>query len=72
MINVVQEENIRLKQKLATLRQTILRIDPSVMVDGRFEKMIVAPITVIDVACELIEAIPERKGEISKASELLS
>lgn len=59
MVELVAEENERLKLELAGLRQVILQIEPHVLMDGRFEKMIIAPITVIAVARDLIAQIPE-------------
>ncbi len=53
------EENKRLKAELWQLRQTIIRVDPSVMHDGSFEEMFTAPINIIDIARELIENLPQ-------------
>lgn len=64
MVDIVRAENERLKSELASLRQLILQTDPSVMLDGRFEKMMVAPINVIAVARTLIEQIPHMQSEI--------
>ena len=61
MFNIIQEENQRLKAELSSLRRTIMQVDPIVMVDGRFEQMILSPITVIDVARELIEKLPQHQ-----------
>ncbi len=63
MVDIVRAENQRLKSELASLRQLILQTDPSVMVDGRFEKMMVAPINVIAVARALIEQIPNMDAD---------
>lgn len=54
MIDLIQEENQRLKTELAALRKTIMQAEPLVMVDGRFEQMMTTPITVIDIARKLI------------------
>ena len=62
MVDIVRAENERLKSELASLRQLILQTDPSVMVDGRFEKMMVAPINIIAVARSLIEQIPNMEA----------
>ena len=59
MPNQMFEEYGRLEDRLSLLRQAIIRVDPSVMVDGRFEEMFVAPINVIDVARQLIETMPQ-------------
>lgn len=59
MFNIMQEENRRLKNELSSLRQVIMQADPTVMVDGRFEEMMLSPITVIDVARAIIKKIPE-------------
>ena len=58
MVDIIRAENVRLKDELAALRQQIMLSDPSVMLDGRFEKMMVAPINVIAVARSLIEQMP--------------
>ena len=58
MVDIIRAENARLKDELAALRQQIMLSDPSVMLDGRFEKMMVAPINVIAVARTLIEQMP--------------
>ena len=63
MVDIVRAENERLKSELVSLRQLILQTDPSVMVDGRFEKMMVAPINVIAVARTLIEQIPNMDAD---------
>ncbi|MFN2134582.1 MAG: hypothetical protein ACK2UK_01425 [Candidatus Promineifilaceae bacterium] len=52
------EENRQLKAQLWQLRQAIIRADPAVMHDGRFEEMFTAPVRIIDVARQVIEAIP--------------
>jgi hypothetical protein len=49
----------RLHDALSTLRQAIIRAEPTVMVDGRFERMITTPLSVLDVARQLIEEIPQ-------------
>lgn len=54
-----EEENSRLKAELWQLRQAIIRADPTVMHDGRFEEMFTAPVKIIDVARQLIETIPQ-------------
>lgn len=56
MVDIIREENERLKQDLNRLRQTIINIDPMVLVDGRFEEMMTSPRAVITVARELLEA----------------
>lgn len=63
MFDLIEEENHRLKQELAALRQTIIQADPSVMFDGRFEQMITTPVHVISVAQRLIQAIPQLRQE---------
>ena len=63
VVDIVRAENERLKNELASLRQLILQTDPSVMLDGRFEKMMVAPINVIAVARSLIEQIPNMEAD---------
>ena len=57
IIDLIREENVRLKEELTSLRQAIIQADPSVMMDGRFEAMITSPITIIDIARGLIEKV---------------
>lgn len=45
----------RLEDELVALRQAILRVNPGVILDGRFESMITSPISILVVARELIE-----------------
>ncbi len=54
MVDMILEENKRLKDELAALRQIIMRADPSVMLDGRFELMIISPVAVIGIARDLV------------------
>lgn len=58
MWNSIAEENQRLKEELADLRQSILRVEPAVLMDGRFEQMITTPICIIAVARQLIDEMP--------------
>lgn len=64
MVDIKQVESQRLKSELVSLRQTIVQVEPLVMVDGRFEKMMLSPITVLDVARELIEQIPQMRKTV--------
>ena len=59
MINIMHEENERLKESLADLRQVIIQAEPAVMFDGRFEEMITNPTAIIKVARQLIRTIPQ-------------
>ena len=52
---LLQEENRRLKRELAQLRRTIIKVEPTVLIDGRFEQMVTAPINVIRVAQQLLQ-----------------
>jgi hypothetical protein len=61
-MNHEDEENPRLTEELALLRQSIMRAEPSVMLDGRFEEMIITPLSVIIIARELISQIPAIKA----------
>ncbi|GIK56382.1 MAG: hypothetical protein HND44_06785 [Chloroflexi bacterium] len=61
MLNIVQEENRRLKGELSALRRVIMQVEPVVMLDGRFEEMMTSPIAVIGVARQIIAQIPETK-----------
>lgn len=59
MLNIVQEENRRLKAELSALRRVIMQVEPVVMLDGRFEEMMTSPIAVIGVARQIIAQIPQ-------------
>lgn len=56
MVDLIKHENQRLKEELKTLRRTIINVEPSVLVDGRFEEMMIAPINVIGIARQVLEA----------------
>ncbi|MCB8943295.1 MAG: hypothetical protein H6658_06030 [Ardenticatenaceae bacterium] len=56
---LLQEENRRLKMELAQLRRTIIKVEPLVLVDGRFEQMATAPINVIRVARQILQNLPQ-------------
>lgn len=56
MIDIAQLENEKMKTQLTGLRQAVIQADPMVIVDGRFEKMMTAPINVIEIARELLES----------------
>lgn len=58
MVDVTQEECERIKEELATLRQIILRVEPLVVLDGRFEKMITSPLSIIVIAGDLLDQLP--------------
>lgn len=55
MLDLRIEEEDRLTDEIASLRQVIIRVEPSVMVDGRFEQMFTTPITVLRIARQLLE-----------------
>lgn len=57
MIDTYQTENQRLKRELATLRQAIIQIEPGVLYDGRFDKMILSPIATVTIARQLLEEL---------------
>jgi hypothetical protein len=63
MIDIIQTENEKMKTQLTGLRQAIIQADPMVIVDGRFEKMMTAPINVIEIARELLESLAHPKPE---------
>lgn len=68
MIDIARLENEKMKSQLSGLRTTVIRVDPTVIVDGRFEKMMAAPITVIEIARELLESIaPPIREQITQA-----
>lgn len=56
MVDLIKYENQRLKEELKSLRRTIISVEPAVLVDGRFEEMITAPINVIGIARQVLEA----------------
>ena len=65
MIDTNRSENQRLKQELAALRQAIIQIEPGVLYDGRFDKMILSPITTVTIARQLLEQLPHlRENEL--------
>ncbi|MCC6605581.1 MAG: hypothetical protein IT327_20410 [Anaerolineae bacterium] len=57
MVDIARVENEKMKSQLSGLRQAVIQADPTVIVDGRFEKMMTAPITVIEIARELLESL---------------
>ena len=60
MVDIARLENERIKSHLTGLRKAVIQADPMVIVDGRFEKMMTAPITVIEIARELLESLAPR------------
>ncbi|MEM7112082.1 MAG: hypothetical protein AAF614_06595 [Chloroflexota bacterium] len=48
-----REEQLELQ--LEQLRRAIMQAEPSVIYDGRFEKMVLNPNIIIDIARDLIE-----------------
>jgi hypothetical protein len=65
MIDTQQRENQRLKQELADLRQTIFQVEPMVVYDGRFDKMIISPITAVTIARQLLQELGHLRQEMS-------
>lgn len=61
MFEYNEEESQDLDDELARLRQIIIQVEPGVMLDGRFEEMITTPASIITIACELINLIPDLK-----------
>lgn len=57
MVDIARVENEKMKSQLTGLRQAVIQADPTVIVDGRFEKMMTAPITVIEIARDLLESL---------------
>ncbi|MCA9964514.1 MAG: hypothetical protein KC423_09730 [Anaerolineales bacterium] len=41
--------------QLTQLRRAILKDEPTILYDGRFEAMIISPAAILEVACSLIE-----------------
>lgn len=56
MVDIARVENEKMKSQLSGLRQAVIQADPTVIVDGRFEKMMTAPITVIEIARDLLDS----------------
>ncbi len=56
MLNIIRDENERLKNEIAGIRRTIMNIEPTVMVDGRFEAMMTSPHATLTIARKLLEA----------------
>ena len=67
---LLQDENRRLKAELAQLRRTIIKIEPLVLIDGRFEQMITAPINVIRVAQQILQNLPQTQSDNVPAEDL--
>ncbi len=44
----------RIEEELNVLRQTIMKVEPAVMIDGRFEQMILNPIQIVRIAERLL------------------
>ncbi len=62
MVDIARVENEKMKSQLSGLRQAVIQADPTVIVDGRFEKMMTAPINVIEIARELLESLALNKA----------
>ena len=58
MVNISENETEKVKSELSRLRQAIMKVEPNVLLDGRFEQMIVNPISIIDIACDLLKQQP--------------
>lgn len=63
MVDIARLENEKMKSKLSGLRKAVIQADPMVIVDGRFERMMAAPITVIEIARELLESLSQPTPE---------
>lgn len=66
MLNIAREENERLKAEISRLRQTIINLEPTVMIDGRFEEMMTSPRATILVARQLLEETSHRQKSIQR------
>lgn len=60
MLDIVQEENARLKADLSALRRVIVQVEPVVLMDGRFETMMVSPGKTITIACDILRQTAQR------------
>ena len=56
MLNIIRDENERLKNEISSLRRTIINIEPTVMVDGRFEEMMTSHHSTLMIARKLLES----------------
>lgn len=56
MLNIIRDENERLKDEISSILRTIISLEPSVMVDGRFEDMIISPHATLTIARKLLES----------------
>lgn len=65
MIDTYKLENQKLKQELIELRQTIFRVEPMVMYDGRFDEMIISPVTTVTIAKQLLQELAQLRQQIS-------
>ena len=63
MVDIARQENEKMKSKLTGLRKAVIQADPTVIVAGRFERMMTAPITVIEIARELLETLAQPASE---------
>lgn len=70
MVDIAKVENERMKSELTSLRRAVIQADPTVIVDGRFERMMTAPITVIGIARELLETLTQSAPEQLIQSEI--
>lgn len=60
------DDDSLLAQELAALRQVIMRVEPAVMLDGRFEEMFTSPVTVLRIARRLLEARQSVNGRAER------
>lgn len=51
----------RLEEELKALRQTIMQVDPMVMIDGRFEQMICNPLLIVKIAQQMLLEMPAQE-----------
>ena len=57
MLNILHEENEQLRGEIASLRQMIIKVDPIIMVDGRFEEMMLSNRATLVIARQLLEKL---------------
>lgn len=66
MIDTYKLENQRIKRQLTELRQAIFRVEPMVMYDGRFDEMIISPITTLTIAKDLLQELAHLRQQTTE------